>query len=996
MKNNYRQRLLFAGIFALFLTHSSPILSQNLPLKTISGTITDVEGPLSGVNVLIKNTARGSISNLQGKYQLTATASDTLVFTYLGYKSQEHLVGAKSTITVLMVPNATALDQVVINAGYYKVSDRQKTGSITKITAKEIENQPVSNPLGTMQGRMAGVNIVPLSGLAGGGYTVLIRGQNSIAAGNEPLYIIDGLPYNSNSLGDPNLSAAILPRGQISPFSLLNPNDIESIEVLKDADATAIYGSRGANGVVLITTKKGKTGSTKYNINFSTGTAHIGRFQKTLNTEEYLKMRREAFANDGITDYPQTAYDINGTWDLNRYTDWQKELMGGNAKLRTWEASVNGGSEHTRFLISAGHRYETSIFEGLSEYNRTTLRSQLNHQSSDEKFQLNFAVGYTIENNQLPGNDPSLTAAYIPPNAPALYDENGNLNWEEGTFDNPLARLNSRYQNKRNGLMASMGLTYQFFKQFNFKVNFGYQNSRIDEYRTIPHTIYNPAYGFDSSISSVDRNQSERNSWIAEPQIDYTHPLGNGVFNIVLGGSFQEENNKDFAQLGVGFPSNELLGNLAAASSQYIVNDNATKYKYEAIFGRINYNYSNKYILNLTGRRDGSSRFGTGKRFANFGAIGAAWLFGEEKLIKNNLHFLSLGKLRASYGSTGNDRIGDYQYLDTYTVSGNPYNGTIGLTPTQLFNPDFGWEINKKAEIALELSFLKDKFYLETNYYQNRSSNQLVGIPLPATTGFSSIQANLGAVVENTGWEIILRSHLVKKEIFSWNINFNLTVPKNKLIAFPGLEESTYRNRYIIGEPLTIRKLYHFIGLDTQTGVYQFEDYNGDGTISSPDDKKYVVDTAPKFYGGLHQSFAYKNWQFNIFFQFNKQEAYNYWHYSSPAGIMVNQPAEVLDHWQQPGDNALTQIYTSGSNGDAVDAFYKLSSSNAAFSDASYLRLKNTSLSYTLRLKEMQCKLYLEAQNLLTFTNYKGGDPEEFTGFLPPLRHFSFGTQINL
>jgi TonB-linked SusC/RagA family outer membrane protein len=995
MKNYYRRSYALALTFALFLTYNSPLFSQNQPQKTISGIITDGAAPLSGVNVLVKNSARGSISDLEGRYSVIASSTDTLVFTYLGYKPLEVAVGNAPILNVVMEVDAQALDAVVINAGYYKVSDRERTGSIARVTAEEIENQPVDNPLAALQGRIAGVNIVPLTGVPGGGYNVSIRGQNSIAAGNEPLYIVDGLPYNSTSLSDQSLSGAILPGGQLSPLSLINPNDIESVEILKDADATAIYGSRGANGVILITTKKGKAGVTTFNVTATSGIAHYGRTLETLKTEDYLRMRREAFANDGITEYPESAYDVNGTWNPNRYTDWQEELLGGTAEMRTLEASVQGGGENTSFLISAGNRTETTVFPDDANYERTTFRNQLNHHSKDRRFTLAFSGGYTIEANELPSIDPSLLAIEIPPNAPALYTESGELNFENSTFDNPLAPLNSRYSSNRNVLMANMELSYQLFKNLYVKSGFGYQDSRLEEYRTYPSTVYDPAFGLDSSVSSIYRNQGKRNSWIVEPQISYTHSFLGGDLNILIGGSFQNEENSTYSQLAIDFPSNDLLFNLAAANEKYIRKDETTKYKYEAVFGRINYNYLHKYILNLTGRRDGSSRFGTGKRLANFGAIGAAWVFGEESLFKENLSFISFGKIRGSYGTTGNDRIGDYQYLDTYTVTGIPYNGTIGMAPTQLFNPDFGWEINKKVELALELGFVNDRIFLETNYYRNRSSSQLVGIPLPATTGFESIQSNLDALVENTGWEFTLNSTPVKTEILKWNIGLNLTLPKNELLEFPGLEASTYSNQYVIGEPLTLVKLFHYTGVDPQTGLYQFEDYDGDGEINYGDDQQYVEDTAPSFYGGLQNSVTFHNWELAVFLQFSKQKGYNYWYAASPAGAMVNQPIAVLDHWQQPGDSGPTQLYTSGENYDAINAFYLFSSSNAAFSDASYVRLKNVSLGYTLPLSGLKCKVFVEGQNLLTLTSFKGGDPEQLTGFLPPLCRYSGGIQVS-
>ena len=339
MKNYYRRRYAYALSFALFLTFNSPIFSQNQPQKNISGIITDGAAPLSGVNVLVKNSARGSISDLDGRYSVKASVNDTLVFSYVGYKLKEVAVGNAPILNVIMEVDAQALDAVVINAGYYKVSDREKTGSITRITAAEIENQPVSNPLAAMQGRMAGVNIVQTTGVPGGGFSVRIRGRNSIRAdGSEPLYIVDGVPYPSQSLGSASVSAIL--GGATNALNGINPDDIESIEVLKDADATAIYGSRGANGVILITTKRGKSGKTSFSLNTSTGVGSVTRSMELLNTEQYLAMRREAFANDGITEYPYYEYDINGTWDQTRYTDWQEELIGGTAYYTTTNASV--------------------------------------------------------------------------------------------------------------------------------------------------------------------------------------------------------------------------------------------------------------------------------------------------------------------------------------------------------------------------------------------------------------------------------------------------------------------------------------------------------------------------------------------------------------------------------------------------------------------------------------------------------------------------------
>eukprot|EP01096_Ripella_sp_DP13-Kostka_P009087 TRINITY_DN3439_c0_g1_i3.p4 TRINITY_DN3439_c0_g1~~TRINITY_DN3439_c0_g1_i3.p4 ORF type:complete len:424 (+),score=-52.08 TRINITY_DN3439_c0_g1_i3:2171-3442(+) len=412
-------------------------------------------------------------------------------------------------------------------------------------------------------------------------------------------------------------------------------------------------------------------------------------------------------------------------------------------------------------------------------------------------------------------------------------------------------------------------------------------------------------------------------------------------------------------------------------------------------FARANYNWREKYILNLTGRRDGSSRFGPGDQFATFGAVGAAWLFSKENVFKNST-FLSFGKLRASYGITGNDQIGDYQYLDTYASTGINYGGTVGLQPTRLFNPKFGWETNRKFEVALETGFLNDRLFLTAACYNNQSSNQLTGIPLPGTTGFSALQANLDATVQNRGIELTLRTVNFQRKDFNWSTNINLTLAQNKLLKFPDLESSTYANQYIIGHSLNIQKVYHFTGVDKQTGIYTYEDVNGDGQLSGREDKKTIKDFSPQYYGGLQNTLRYKRLQLDFLFQFVKQINYNESIYFGVPGSSANQPKAALNHWQQVGDSTPYPIYTDGTNSTAVDAYYKYFESDGVISDASFVRLKNISLSYELPLKELQCKVFFEGQNVLTFTKYDGADPEfKSSGYLPPLQVLSAGIQFS-
>ncbi|MEH6763831.1 MAG: SusC/RagA family TonB-linked outer membrane protein [Aequorivita antarctica] len=997
MKNNYRRSLALTGIFAFFFTYNSPTFSQNLPQKNISGIITSGADPLIGVNVLVKNSARGSISDLEGRYSVRASANDTLVFTYVGYKLREVAVGTASIMNVVMEVDAQALDAVVINAGYYKVSDREKTGSIARITAAEIENQPVSSPLAAMQGRMAGVNIVQNTGVPGGGFSVRIRGRNSIRAdGSEPLYIVDGVPYPSQSLGNGSVSTVL--GGAESALNGINPNDIESIEVLKDADATAIYGSRGANGVILITTKRGKSGKTTFSLNTSTGVGSVTRSMELLNTEQYLAMRREAFANDGITEYPYYEYDINGTWDQTRYTDWQEELIGGTAYYTTASASVQGGDEHTQFLVRGGYEEQTTVFPGDFKYKKGSALVNLNHTAPNDKFKIQFSGNYVLDDNKLPAANLVYQARTLAPNAPTLYTDDGELNWEEGTFNNPLAALNAKYLAQTDNLIANVNLSYKVFKDLQLKTNLGYNKASIDQSRTNPSTVFNPNYGLNSSISSITLNTANRKSWIVEPQLDYSNSFGKAQLSVLVGGSLQQETATRLLQFARGFTSNSLIYNLAAASQVNTNGDSEEVYRYRALFGRLNINYDHKYILNLTARRDGSSRFGPDNQYANFGALGAAWIFSEEAFIKNQLPFISYGKLRGSYGTTGNDQIGNYGFLDTYTPSGLSYQGIQGLQPVQLFNPNYGWELNKKLEATIEMGLFKDRVNFSVAYYRNRSSNQLVGIPLPGTTGFSGVQANLDATVENTGMEVELATVNVKGEHFQWKTSFNISLPKNKLLSFPGLEASTYANQLVVGQPLDISLLYNFTGVDPETGLYTFEDVDGDGSISKPNDLKTVAFLGPEYYGGLQNSLSYKTLSLDFLFQFVKKKGRNYMANGSLPGTMANQPVEVLDRWQNASDQSTLQRFSAGYDDDAYMAYINYYDSTGSVGDASYIRLKNIALSYTLPTNwsfGIGCRIYAQAQNLLTFTKYEGPDPEtEVYNNLPPLKMFSTGVEF--
>ena len=967
----------------------------------IKGTVSDVEGlPIPGVYILIEGTNNFTTSDFDGSYNIVVSAKDILKFSLLGYQTQLIKIEGATTIDVTLIEAITQLDAVTLNAGYYSVKEKEATGSIVKVERSEIEQQPISNPLAALQGRVAGVEIVQTSGVSGAGFDINIRGRNSIRRdGNEPLYIIDGVPYSSSSLGEEQASIAI-PGTGISPLNNINPLDIESIEILKDADATAIYGSRGANGVVLITTKKGKYGQTEVKINVQTGLGTASNTLDLLSTPQYLAMRREAYANDGVEEIPFNAYDINGTWDQTRDTDWQDVLFGKTSRITNIQGSISGGSENTRFLISGNTHKQTNVFPGDYENHKISGLANLEHTSKNKKLSLQLSTNYTSNQNNLPSDGLLVfQALLLAPNAPELYNDDGSLNWENSTWSNPLSRLEGFYNANSSTLISNLRLTYELFHRFKLITNLGYTEDHLTEINTTPSTIYDPAFGLGAESSFAVHNDGKRSSWIIEPQLQWERDFGDFEVNALGGLTFQDRTTNRISQFAFGFSNNNFIENLTAANTLFSLADIDEQYRYQAVFGRLNLEIKDRYIINLTGRRDGSSRFGPNKRFSNFAAVGAAWIFSEEAFIKKSTPVISFGKIRASFGSSGNDQIGNYQYLDTYSFSSAQYQNTIGLFPTRLFNPDYSWESNDKLEFALGIGLFKDRLFVETNYYRNISSNQLVGIPLPATTGFNSINANLDATVKNTGWEFAINTVNVQNDNFKWATSFNLTIPKNELIEFPNLEGSSFANQLVIGKPINIRKVYQFNGVNPETGIYEFEDFDGDGAITSPNDRQSIVDLNPKYYGGINNTINYGKFRFDVLVQFSKQLGSNYWSSGGviPGGLS-NQPSFVLDRWQNIGDQTQFQQFSSGISSEPLQAFRNYTQSDAAITDASYLRLKTLSLSYQVTEKQNKgfgCDVFVRGQNLLTFTNYDGLDPETRNNqTVPLLRFITLGTQF--
>jgi TonB-linked SusC/RagA family outer membrane protein len=986
---------------------------------SVSGTVTDsLDNPLYGANIRVKGSNQVATSDASGRFFLDGLyEKDILVVSFIGYQTQE--TRAARELKIVLMPGTSHLDEVVI-IPYGTTTQRTSTGNITSVSAKEIAEQPVSNPLAALEGRIPGVEITQTSGVPGSTFTVQVRGQTTLDNGlskSDPLIVIDGVYFEPGNQPSNQLrSAANNEFGQngLSPLNSIDPNDIESIEVLKDADATAIYGSRGANGVILITTKKGKPGKTVVNASLYTGVSMAPGSFNMMNTQQYVQMRKQAFANDGVT--PSSNPNDEGfapdimLWDTTRYTNFKKLLIGNAASSTDAEASVSGGDAATQFLVGAGYHRETNVFSSQLADARPSLHFNLGHTSADKKFTLAFSGGYSSDRNELIATD---LTQYInlPPNV-LLKDPAGNLVFQQAGVDyatvgygdvvNPLALLLQTNTSVTDNLYSNLQLSYKLLPQLSAKISLSYNDFRVDETALVPGTSIDP-YVASYTLPSSSFANTYTGSWTAEPQLNYNRHIGKGALSVLLGGTLESRTYKTETIRATNF-SNDLLLNNPAAAGTTTADIEQSLYRYEAVFSRLNYNWEGRYILDATFRRDGSSRFGPDKEFANFGALGGAWIFSDAAFSKQYLPALSFGKLRASYGITGNDQIGEYNYLSLYQDYQETYLGQPALSPAKLYNPDFRWQTNKKLELALELGWLKDRIFLSASYYRERSSNQLVNYPLPIQTGFGSVVYNLPALIQNTGLEILLTTKNIVAKSFSWTTALNMTVPSNKLLAFPGLATSSYAGLYVVGQPVTVINRLKYTGVDPQTGLYTFQDLNHDGQLTSAD---YQVEgnRGPKYYGGLTNSFQVGRFGLDFLLEFKKQTGYNYLNqsYYTMPGNVYNQPQLVLSRWQQPGDMTNIQRYTAGFSQDAIMAAnVYLPESNGIYGDASYIRLKNMSLSYALgatalkRLGISQGRIYVNAQNLLTITRYKGLDPENQDFYvLPPLRTIAAGFQAS-
>ena len=978
------------------------------PPITVRGLVRTENGELlEGISVSVKGTNQGTITGVNGTFTLEGVEEKSiLVFTGVNIETQEVALNSRTSVVVTVKIRISPLDEIQI-IGYGKTTRRYKTGAVTTVKSDAIDRQPVTNPLQALQGRMAGVSINQNTGSIGSGTEIQIRGINTIQAGNQPLIIVDGaiLPDPNRGLG--TAIGSYMSLGSTNMLAI-NPADIESIEILKDADATAIYGSRGANGVVLITSKKARLGATRFNIDINTISNRATYLPERLTLASFRQMRRDAFnmgnhnPTTGIAINPITPTVNNApdllVWDsTNATADWTDFEYGNTEPSINAQANLSGGEKRLNFYASGGYQKQKDITRGSPSLERISGNVNVNHTSLNDRLKISINTSY-ISTKLKPsrGGGSGGLLASAPPNMP-IRNSDGSIWWPSPTITqsslliSPLAMEEARTESRTKSLISNLEVTYRIYKGLQVKTLIGYNDQLTTTETGAPSTSINPLNP-GTTVPNLNWAQSKFQSLNIEPQLLYSGNISKGKIEALVGSTFFDRKTSSNAINLTGYSSDLLLYSWAAATSVATRSNTSTYYRFNSAFARANYNWDNKYLVNLTYRRDGSSRFGPKKQWGNFGAVGLGWIFTNEKWLKEKLPLLSYGKLRGSYGTSGNDNITDYQYTSLYAP--NFYDGSAGLAPNYLADSSIGWESSRKLDLALETGFLKDRILLNINWFRTRSSDLLASTPIPSQTGFNSYTTNIPAVVENKGWEFELNTQNTKLgRKFQWKTNFNLTVLKNKLLEFPGLERSSFANRLKIGLPVNSpRTLLNsewtqvFEGVNPATGLPVFKDLNGDGLINN-NDRTYIGSAIPRTFGGLGNQLSFKGFELDVFFQFSQQLATNWMFNSTYPGQLNNPPVADFyrNYWMNPGETTkyprLFSGAASNSTTNLLSSIYPLSS--AALNDIFYARLKNLSLSYTLptalisKAKISKAVVYVRGQNLITWTSEKlYKDPE--------------------
>lgn len=973
-----KRLLLLAFLILPFLVNAQDI--------TISGKVTAAEEPdgLPGVNVSVKGTTLGTITDVDGKYSLEVPTGSTLVFSFVGFATQEIPVGVQRIINVVMEEASKTLNEVVVT-GYSSVQKGNITSSITSLKADDFKEMSLTGVDQALEGKAAGVQITQSSGTPGGGISVHIRGYTSINSSNRPLFIIDNVPVESGTLSLRDFGGQ-----DDNALSLINPNDIESITILKDASAKAMYGSRASNGVIIITTKKGKSGQTRINFDGQRGVINITHKLPLLNSHQLLDLQREAATNAG--EDPNALGLIPGVTDgVN--TDWLDAVLR-TGILQQYQLSASGGDNTTTFYMSGGYRDEQGVqlnndFQRLNG-NIDVQRKFTDRLTVDTNIELARAFNKRVKGDNFLDGVYSGAIKSLPYNVP--YDDNGALVGPASPLYagfpnfNPVAQaLLPRFNALTFKMLAALNITYQITKNLSWsnQISNDFTDVKEDQYESSQTAIGGylssvGGHGYGVYIASTSSNLAANSTL----HFDFT-PSPNHKFNFMLGGEILQHKTSNANVQGRLFPSDDFTyitsaGIVDAGSS--IVGQNGLT----SGFGEARYSYKDRYLLTVGLRADGSSRFGPGNRFGYFPSMSAAWRISDEPFFKQG--FIEDLKLRLSAGFTGNERIGDFAFLSTW--SGASYNGGSGVAPSNLGDPNLKWESNTELDGGLDVSALRGRIQATADVYYNKSFGLLLSRPYPSTTGFGSIINNIGDM-QNKGVELAISSVNTVGSL-KWRTELNLSKNLNKVLSladsipiYSGYqgEGVDATNIVKVGQPLGTFWGLRFLGVDPGTGDALYEDINHDGVINNKD-ATVIGNAQPDLIGGITNRLSYGPFELSVFFQFSLgNDVLNLTNSSllnAGEDISSNQTTAALRRWEKPGDITDVPRYI-------LNNTYNNYLSSRFLENGSYLRLKNISLGYFLpqkianRLFFERLKVYVSGVNAWTYTKYTGGDPEVST-----------------
>lgn len=956
------------------------LLPVNSQQRTITGTVTSAEDgqPVAGATVMIKGTTTGISTDINGKYQISAAPGAVLEFRFLGMTTKEVTVGTSTVVDVALEYELTGVDEVVV-VGYGSAIKRTVSGAITKVDTKGLSEMPTASFESAIQGKTAGVFIEQASGKLGEAVKMRIRGSSSVSANNQPLYVVDGVPITTESLSNVN-------NQPVSPLADLAMSDVESIQVLKDASAAAIYGSRASNGVVIITTKRGKSGATKFNIDYTTGISEPSNLVKWLNADQYIELMNESMDNvsdgDGLVWGWLPKEDIWDIfvpgWNEGYDTDWQKEAFQ-RGTLNRINVSGSGGNESTTYYTGISYDHTKGILRGN---NMTKFSGRLNlDQKATEK--LNFGLQMNLirtEMDRVENDNAFATPLQLVAQAPVtpVYDpETGELNTNT-IYYNGLISLRDGFNNQTSfRSLANAYGSYKILKNLTFRSEFGTDIMDLREKNFWGRLTIGAGPAGEAQNRSV---RVVNYNW--ENYFTFAKTFDAHDINVVAGMSYQESNTTGSDVQGKGFPTDD-FNNIANAAEATVFSSWDEAHSYLSYFARANYKLSDKYLFSVSGRVDGSSRFGVDNRYGFFPAVSAGWILSEEDFMSGIKNTLSYLKLRASYGITGNSGIPDYAHLALYT--GVNYAGRNALQPTQLQSRELGWENTAQTDIGIDFGFFKNRLSGELDFYYKKTTDLLLYRTLPSTSGFEGVWSNIGEL-ENKGIEFALHSNNFVGD-FKWTTDFNIAFNRNKILNINGPEITPNGINYVIeGQPIGVFKMRKYAGVDPDNGdaIYYINDTSNEATSNYNLAGDLIVGSPnPDFTGGFNNSMEYKGFDLNILMSFvYGNDVFNGGgRYQSANGDWFdNQTVDQMNRWQNPGDiTDVPQARLGESNGTNNSSRY--------LSDASYLRIRNVNFGYNFpasvlrkaRLSAM--RIYLGVQNLYTFTNYKGWDPEvNYTG----------------